>query len=297
MSLRPIRCLSMARALSGAVLLLTLTPGCASTPQGTGGSGPVIVDPSQPPPIDLKAGREEAARVAARVWAVASGVRDVGSQLRFTLWSDQGALTLLGFVAENRGGRPGRPATDAEGTQRAMMTALEAAMKHPAREVSLTLRRTESAWQVESTDFIQSFRPTHARTVPGGPGALSSRLSASDVASHLQARLKSVQVPTDGTVSVDVQARVRNGHLVGLDVTPSRVILSGRGDKPRAVAPHVASEVAHLILLYAPCMGERSIRLGLRLSHRGTAQLATGGVEETEVSHSLPTADTGVVAR
>ncbi len=293
MSLRPIRRLPMARALSVSVLLLTLAVGCASTPPGTGGSGRDTTDPDRPHPMDTQAGREEAARVAMRVGALASDVREVGSRLRFTFWSEQGALTLTGFTAENRGGRLGK-ATNPDRTQREVATALMATLKHPAREVALTLRRSESHWVVESNSFVQSFRPTGARTLPGRQGAFSPRRSPDDVAAGVRELLRSVQVPADGTLGVDLTARVRNGRVVGLELTRSHVILSGRGGKPRAVAPHVASEVAHLILLYAPCTGERSVRLGLRLSHRGSEQLASGGVEETQVSHPLRTEEEGV---
>ena len=247
--------------------------------------------------LNTTAGRAEAAQVAARVWAVASTVRDVDSELKFTFWSEQGALTLLNFVAENRGGRQGKPAPDAESTQSRVTAALVAAMKGSGREVSLTLRRKDSEWRVESTDFVQSFRPTGARTLPGRQGALSPRQSADDVTAAVRELLKSVQVPSDGTVSVDLEARVRNGRMVGLSLTRTHVILSGRGDKPRAVSPNVAAEVAHLILLYAPCTGQRGVHLGLRLSHRGNAQVATGGVEETRVDAATPTEDGEVAVR
>jgi hypothetical protein len=291
MSLRFVRCPSTARFLACAVLLLTLTSGCASTPPGTGGSGTGDLDLGQPPLLNTKAGREEATQVAARVWAVASGVRDVDSELKFTFWSEQGALTLLGYVAENRGGRQGKPANDSESTQRRVTDALVAAMKHPGREVSLTLRRSESGWRVESTDFVQSFRPTGARTLPGRQGALSSEQTADDVAAAVRELLKSVQVPADGTVSVDFNARVRNGRMVGVELASSHVILSGKGGNARAVSPEVATEVARLILLYTPCTGQRVVHLGARLSHRGNAAVASGGVEETRVDQALPPED------
>lgn len=291
MSRRLVRCLSTARFLSCAVLLLALTSGCASTPPGTGGSGTGDMDLGRPPLLDTKAGREEAAQVAARVWAVASGVRDVDAELKFTFWSEQGAFTLLGYVAEKRGGRQGKPATDSEGTQRRVTDALVAAMKNPGREVSLTLRRNESGWRVDSTDFVQSFRPTGARTLPGRQGALSPGQNADDVASAVRELLKSVQVPAEGTVSVDFNARVRNGRMVGVELARAHVILSGRGGKARAVSPDVATEVARLILLYAPCTGQRVVHLGTRLSHRGDASVASGGVEETRVDQALPPED------
>jgi hypothetical protein len=279
------------------MLLLALVTGCASTPPGTGGSGSGDGAPEPSPSIDLKAAREEAAQVAARVWAVASNVHDTDSQLRFTFWSEQGALTLLGFVAENRGGRQGKPATDADGTQRAVMKALLAAMQQSAREVSLTLRRGESSWQVESSDFIQSFRPLGARTQPLRPGALTQWQNAADLTAAVRGLLGTVQVPSDGTLAVDLTARVRNGRMVGLELTRTDVLRSGRGGKARPVAPPVAAEVAHLILLYAPCTGARSIHLGLRLSHQGTATVATGGVEATRVDSALPTEDEDVSLR
>ncbi|NMO13997.1 hypothetical protein HPC49_00180 [Pyxidicoccus fallax] len=288
MSLRPIRCLSMARDLAGAVLLAVLVSGCAGTPKRGGGPGG-HVDPERPSFIDIKAGSEEAANVAARVWAVASGVRDVDSRLEFTFWSEQGALTLTNFVAENRGGKQGKPTPNAEALQREVTRALVAAMKHPAREVYLRLHRGESSWRVESSDVVQTFRPTGARTLPLRQGALPPRQTSNDIAAAVRAVLSGVKVPAEGTVAVDLTAHVRNGRMVGLRLTDDRVLRSGYVDKPRPVAPQVSTEVANLILLYAPCTRTRSIHLGLRLTHRGNAMVATGGVEETRVDlTSLP---------
>lgn len=280
---RRVSCLSMACAA-----LLALTPGCATTPPGTGGSGNDEVALPRPPLLDTKASREEAARVAARVWNVAASVRDADAVLRFNFWSEQGALTLLSYVAENRGGRPAKPATDAESTQRQMAAKLVGELKPTGHEVALTLRRTGSSWRVDVFDYGPGSRPTGARTLPGRQGALSPEESGGDVAASVRAQLKSVQVPVDGTVSVDLSVRVRRGHMVGMEVKPAHVILSGRGDKTRAVSPDVAGEVAQLILLYAPCTGERAVHLGLRLAHRGDALVAIGGVEETRVDQALP---------
>ncbi|MFP2906519.1 hypothetical protein ACLESD_15925 [Pyxidicoccus sp. 3LFB2] len=117
MSLRPIRRLSLTWARSGAVLLLALTVGCANTPLGTGGSGLGGQDPEVPAASDPKALRVEAAQVAEHVWAVASDVRDVGSRLVFTFWSERGALTLTGYqplsAAGAGGSRPTRTAPSA----------------------------------------------------------------------------------------------------------------------------------------------------------------------------------------
>jgi hypothetical protein len=277
--------------LIACTVLLALTPGCANTPPGTGGSGKGEVDLVRPPLLDTKAGQEEAAQVAARVWNVAANVRDADAVLRFTFWSEQGALTLLSYVAENRGGRQEKPATDADDTKRKVSSALVAAMKHPGREVSLTLRRTGSSWRVDATDYVQTFRPVGARTLPGRQGALSPDQSADDLIASVREQLKSVTVPSDGTVSVDFNVRVRRGRMVGMDVAPAHDIRAGRGDKRRAVSPSVATEVAHLILLYAPCTGQRAIHLGLRLSHQGKAEVAVGGVEETRVAQALPPED------
>jgi hypothetical protein len=64
--------------------------------------------PGLPPDMDeevLEEGAEaEASRAVAEVWAVASGVQEVGARLSFTFWSERGALTLTGYTATGRGG-------------------------------------------------------------------------------------------------------------------------------------------------------------------------------------------------
>jgi hypothetical protein len=287
MSLRPIRRLSMTRALPGAVLLLTLTLGCANTPMGTGGSGQEGMDPGQPAATDPKAASVEAGQVAEHVWAVASGVHDVGSRLVFTFWSERGALTMTGYEAVQRGGRRGKP-VNANSTQRAVVLALATAMQGNTGELQLTLRRGDTSWEVEPNASFHTVRPTEARTAPGRQGVFVLGQSTT-VSAGLQQLLKSVEVPADGTVWVDLNVRLRNGRVVDWKLEQWRPIRAGRGGKPRPVSAQVASEAANVVVLYAPGMGSRTVHLGLRLSHRDNEQAASGWVEETRVERPLST--------
>ncbi len=291
MSLRPIRRLPLSRALPGAVLLLALTVGCASTPQGTGGSGSGGMDTGLPAPTDTKAARAEADQVATHVWALAGDVRDVGSRLVFTFWSERGALTLTGYQAVQRGGRRGKLA-DADSTRRAVASALLSTMQDQTGELELTLRRGESAWEVEPNASFHTVRPAEARTAPGRNGSLLVGQTAA-VAVGVQQLLKAVEVPEDGTVWADLNVRLRNGGVVDWKLENWRPIRAGRGGKPRPVSPQAAAEVANLILLYAPGVGSRTIHLGLRLSHRDTEKVASGWVEETRVDRPLGFAGSG----
>jgi hypothetical protein len=270
MALRPIRRLSLSCALSGAVLLLALIPGCASTPSGTGGAE-----------LPAPAAHAEADQVSAQVWSVASGVRDVGSRLVFTFWSERGVLTLTGYQALERGGRRGKPA-DALRTRHAVTSALASSMPGTTGELALTLRRTETGWEVEPQASFHAVRPTEARTKPG----FLLPLAASGMPAEVQRLLKAVEVPADGTVWADVSVRLHNGRVDGWSLQ-WRPIRAGRGGKPRAVSPQVATEVTNVVLLYAPGRGSRTLHLGLRLSHRDNALAASGWVEETRVGRSL----------
>ncbi|MFP2926462.1 hypothetical protein ACLESO_14825 [Pyxidicoccus sp. 3LG] len=277
----------MARALAGLVLLLALTPGCASMPEGTGGSGSGgdVIDPGVPSPTDSKAVRAEVAQVASHVWGVAESVRDVQSRLVFTFWAEPGALTLTGYRSEDRGGRRGKPA-NADSTRSQVEAALSMAMQAPARELTLTLRRGESSWEVEHSTFIQSFRPVGARTRPSGHGILSAAPTFSAVSKGMQGLLAGVHVPADGSVYVDLDVGMRNGRVVSWNVVNRRVLREGRGGTPRPVSTRVSHEVANVILLYAQGVGNRTLHLGLRLS-QARNEPADGWVEETRVEHAM----------
>ncbi|HZI13695.1 MAG TPA: hypothetical protein VE153_25180 [Myxococcus sp.] len=271
------------------LLLATLVAGCANTPlPGTGGSGRDPMEPAVSGPSEkdrAEAVRAEAAQVAAEVWAVASGVRDVGSQLELTFWSEHGALTLTGYTTKGRGGTRGRPASESA-TRRAVAEALESSVQQRTTgEIVLTLWRRDASWDVSPYASSYGAPPPEARKVPGRRGAFAPGQDAA-IAATVQQWLKPVEVPSDGAVWVDLDVSLRDGQVVGQRLEGWRIIRAGRGGKPRPVAPHVASEVARVLRLYTPGTGPRTVRLGLRLSHDASALAASGWVDLARTSPS-----------
>ncbi|MCP3137211.1 hypothetical protein [Pyxidicoccus xibeiensis] len=275
----------MTRALVGTMMLLALFSGCKNTPPGPGtgsGAGHRAIDTSLPPATNAKAMQEEVSRVSSQVWAVAAGVRDVDSRLVFTFWAEPGALTLTGYRSDDRGGKRGRQPSE-DSTRRRVIEKLASAMLTPGCELTLTLRRAESTWEVESSTFIQSHRPLGVRTLPVRQGLLGSGQTSATMAAGVRELLSSVQVPAEGSAYVDLEVVMRQGRAVSWNVSNRRALREGRGGTPRPVAPRLSQEAADVILLYAQGAGQRTVHLGLRLSHQKNEQTADGWVEETRV--------------
>ncbi|MCE9668340.1 hypothetical protein LY474_11005 [Myxococcus stipitatus] len=278
---------SRARALV-ALSLLVLAPRCASTPSGVGGSGRAPDGlPGDAALLD-ESRRQEAADLASRVATLASDVHDMGARLDFTLWSEQGTLTLVGYQSSERGGRAGRD-TDTAALRRAVAQALLTATHARSGEVALTLRRRPTTWAVEPTPAFHASRPPGVRTTPG-----HARLdpdSTSTLVDALHHLLEPVRVPEGGTVWADLSLHLEDDHVTGWRLEGWRVLPSSPDGKPRPVSREVALEAAHVVELYAPARGTRALHLGLRLSHRRGASAASGWVEESRVDFpTLPLA-------
>ncbi|MFY2560430.1 hypothetical protein ACN469_22655 [Corallococcus terminator] len=266
------------RVCARTVALMLLTTGLACTHRGTGGSG----RPGGSEPFEHEeARRQEARQVARQVAALAGGVRDVGSRLEFTFWAERGALTLVGYQSLKRGGRAGR-AVDREDLQRTVARALMSTTHHSAGEVVLRLRREASSWALEPGASFSTERPAQARQVAGQREDATPEPAA--LATSLRRLLEPVRVPVDGTVWANVSVHLRDGRVVGWELEDWRVVRTGRGDStPRPVSRRVVEEATAVLLLYTPGTGSRSLHLGLRLIHEGSAPSAEGWVEETRM--------------
>ncbi|GEN11232.1 hypothetical protein SAMN05443572_11482 [Myxococcus fulvus] len=255
-------------------LLFALGLACAGG--GTGGSGRPDV------PIEQDAARlHEARQVAVRVAALAGTVREVGSKLELTFWSEQGALTLVGYQAQERGGRAGRP-VDAAELQRQVATRLLSTARQPPGEVVLTLERRASSWRVDPPLVLSGERPQGARGAPGRREAGTPEPGA--VVEGMKKLLAPVRVPVGGSAWADVTVRLRDGRVVGWGLQDWRELRGGRDDATRPVSRRVLEETASVLLLHAPATGTRSLQLGLRLVHEPGAAAASGWVEVSSVS-------------
>ncbi|NTX08829.1 hypothetical protein [Myxococcus sp. CA040A] len=261
------------------VVILATSLACASG--GTGGSGRAGTDE---PFEHEEARRQEAREVARQVAALAGGVRDVGSRLELTFWSERGALTLVGYQSVQRGGRPGR-GIDSDDLRRTVARALMSTTSHSAGEVVLRLRRDASSWALEPSASFSTERPPEALHLAGRREA--STPESTWMAASVQRLLMPVRVPVDGTVWADVSVHVRDGRVVGWELEGWRVVRAGRGNATRSVSRRVVEEAAAVLRLYSPGTGSRTLHLGLRLIHEGNAPSAEGWVEETRVGRPL----------
>ncbi len=212
---------------SGPLLLLTLIAllaGCATSSTGTFGryTGPL------PPDVDeevLEGGAVAEAHLAlSRIWSVVGGVREVGSRLSFTFWSERGALTLTSYSASGRGGPLGH-SVDEDAVQEDLAHVLTRFAQRHTGMVQLTLERHVMGWTV-SYSLSAKPRPSEAKTLPVRRAGLPSFFEAY---SHYLETLVALPEGRERGVSLltfpwDVP------HILGQDRGLVELIQSGRLD-------------------------------------------------------------------
>ncbi|MBJ6760839.1 hypothetical protein JGU66_08695 [Myxococcaceae bacterium JPH2] len=263
-----------------AVLLALLGAGLSGCPSTHRGSGLMAMDEE----AWEEARDAEVALATSQVWGVAEGVREVGTRLVFTFWSERGALTLTGYQAMRRDANEGTP-VDAEDTQGDVARALTELSQHPTGEVYLILRREASRWRVEKEQSTTAARPPEVRPLPLRHKGISQAVLTRAM-EQLQKALAPVAVPRGGAAWVGVDVTMEDGRLVSWKLRDWRATRGGQGNT-EPVSPRVLTEATHLLLLYAQALGPRVVHLELHLStHEGGAS-AGGWVEQSRVDSAL----------
>lgn len=269
------------------LVVLTLAGGCSTT--GAAGPGPMSSG-GLPPDVDaevLEAGAvAEATLALSRMWSVVGGVREVGTRLSFTFWSEQGALTLTGYAASGRGGPAGQD-VDEEEVQEQLATVLTRFAQQHTGEVVVSLQRHEAGWTVEYTTSSTLPRPPEAKTLPVRRAGLPVEVvqTITQGAGHL---LRAVQVPGGGEALVEVEAHLEDGRAEDWALRLFEVTREGTGEAPRLLAPHVTEEATAVLLPFTQGVGERTVRLRLRLLAPRNGRQAGGWVEAVSVVRPPP---------
>ncbi len=284
-----LRCPRAPGPLAPCLLALVLVSGCATTGKATGGGGGWD-SPALPPGMDLEAWREarraEAELAVSRVWAVASGVREVGSRLTFTWWAEQGALTLTRYEAEGLGGALGGPVDEAA-VRHELETVFTRYAQRATGEVQVRLRRERQGWEVRFDATPWASPPVEAKRLPVRRSGLPAQ-TVMGVTSGVGRLLSAVQVPAGGAASVEVEAHLEDGRVEGWEFLGFQVTRGGNGGSPCAPSSLVAGEAIQVLLPFTQGVGPRAVCLRLALVHRlGEAQ-ARGHVEAASVWRPPP---------
>ncbi len=281
------RACTLERRVLALLLVLALSPGCATTGAGSLGTteGPL------PPGVDeevLEAGAvAEATLALAQVWSVASGVREVGGRLSFTFWSERGALTLTGYRATGRSGPPAQPVDDEAFQEEVAKVLTRFAQRHTGL-VRLTLERQQAGWTV-TYDTAARTRPPEVKTLPVRRAGLSAE-AVETVTRGVGQVLRAVEVPAGGEAQVEFECSLEDGRPEQWRLRLFEVTREGTGGASRALAPALRGEAVAVLLPFTQGLGERTVHLRLRLSVPPGARQARGWVEEAEVERPLPPA-------
>ena len=248
------------------VLAVLMVGGCAGQRAvGTGGGG--------------WEGEEEARRAEAEValehlWSIASGETEEGARLTFSFWAQQGALTLLEYQREGRGGRESRQ-VEAEAFARQPRPVLREYVRGRTGEVVLTLEREKARWAVDYETRGQGARPPEAKSQPVNRRDVPADTveKAFAVASSLGRLLP---VPSGGAAMLRVEVTLEDDRITGWEHRGYEV--TEGGGSPRLLSEQVSVRLGRVLLPFTHGVGRRMVLLELRGEHREGESTARGQV-------------------
>ncbi len=233
----------------------------------------------------LAARRAEAERVIAQILGVCSGIKEVGTELTFSYWSEGGVLTLVGYHDESGEGHTGGPANRERLIKVLRLILLGESMLRHTGEVILRLKREEANWAVAHEVMSQGTRPAEARTLPisvqGTPA--SAFLTLHEAAKKW---LRTVEVRPGGAARGEYVVRLEDGRLVSWELREFSRTHPGRGVLPLALPADVTERVTRVLLPFMEGLGPRAVRLVLLAEHRSGDAEARGRVLSASVERT-----------
>ncbi|HEX8700264.1 MAG TPA: hypothetical protein VF815_15565 [Myxococcaceae bacterium] len=220
-----------------------------------------------------------------RIWSVASGANEVGTQLSFTFWSERGALTLTSYSARGRSGSPGEP-VDGEALQENLAKLLTQFAQRHQGMVSLVLERQQAQWLVTYSTSAQP-RPPEAKTLPVRRAGLPRQVVES-VTDELGQCLKGVKIPAGGEAQIEVEFLLEDDRIEERRLRLFEVTHQGTSGAPRSLSASVLDEATAVLLPFTQGVGERTVHLRLKLVLPPGARHARGWVEEASIERPLP---------
>jgi hypothetical protein len=243
-------------------LMAVLAAGCAGTMahgSGTGGSG----SHEGTEPQQEEARQAEVETTLGHLWNMANGVNQVGTQLSFTFWMQNGALTLLEHRREQEGRQEGRGEAE-ETFARKLRPLLAEYLRGRTGEVVLTLRREQAGWEIDSKATNQTPRPPEAKTQP--VNQLGASVNTQAESFTLASRISNLlPVPSKGTASLRVEVTLEDDRVTGWEHHGYEV--THRGGKPRPVSEESVERLAKVLLPFTHGVGRRTLYLELHGTH------------------------------
>ncbi len=271
-----------------AVLLLAvlaLAAGCGTTGSTRRGEHGTVFAPDVDEEVLQERAEAEATYAVARLWALASGVREVGAHLSFTFWSQRGALTLTGYSARSRGGPPGR-SVNAVATRHDLDTLLRRFAQQHTGMVEVTLARRESRWDIGYAQR-EGPQPSEAKRLPVLRTGVPVE-TVVPVTRGLGRLLNTVEVPTGGAASVVLAMHLEDGRIEQWELRHLEVTRRGLGEGTRKLDSTVVAEAIAVLIPMTEGIGERTVQFRMRLLHSSGEPQANGWVEDARVERSAP---------
>jgi len=284
-----LKCRSGFRAPShyplGVLVAMLVATGCVTAGAGHVGSPAGQVPPDMNEEVLEAGAMAEALLALSRIWSVASGVNEVGTQLSFTFWSERGALTLTGYSSSGRSGSPGEP-VDGEALQQTLAKILTQFAQRHQGMVSLMLERQQAQWTVTYSTSTQP-RPPEAKTLPVRRAGLPRQVVEA-VTYELGQCLTGVGLPAGGEAQVEVAFLLEDDRIEERRLRLFEVTHEGTGGTPRSLAPSVLDEATTVLLPFTQGVGERTVHLRMKLVLPPGARQARGWVVEASIERPLP---------
>lgn len=238
---------------------------------------------------DDEARRAETTAALSGMRGVASHVEQVGAELVFRFWAQNGVLTLLSW-------KRGAAGEGAAGKMAAFVPDLEVHLpiyvKARTGELVLTLHRERRGWDLRALTTSETSKPLEARTLPvRRTGVTADTLAQTHaVATRLA---KGLRVPERGSATACVEVRLDDDRVLG--ATPTRY--ESRGGPPvREPSPELVAQLVQALLPFTHGIGPRTVRLTLEAEHHRTERHARWGVIEAETLRPAPEAPPDLVA-
>jgi hypothetical protein len=271
------------------VAMLLLLQACATV--GAGGGLGRQTEAEVPPPWatrseqeDEEARKAEAAVAMASMRGVASTVEQIGAELVFRFWAQNGALTMLSWQRTSDGAGPAAVSnTFVPGLEANLLTYLGT---HTG-EVHLTLRRQQQGWRLHSYATASGPKPPEAKTLPVRRiGVTWETLTQTHAVASRLAR--GVHLPEGGSTLLLAEVHLDDDLI--LEATTVRHETQG-GAPGQPPAPGVEAALTEALLPFTHGVGPRTVRLRLDASHPQGPASAHWRVVKVETLPPPPPAD------
>ncbi|MDQ5821003.1 MAG: hypothetical protein M3540_06150, partial [Actinomycetota bacterium] len=232
--------------------------------------GPVVpADAIPTPPSETERRAAEVESAIANMWGVVNSIDVVGAEVEFHFYTSQGAVTMVSWRRSQPGTGAGET-IDGERFAARLRSWLPDYLGTSTRYVSIALRRTRTAWEMQRWDTQPPAgapaRPPEGRDLPTARIGYSVDTygAATQVTGELIPLLRcpiGATATFEGTVDL-VDERITAWHPGQYTATEGRQRGVTVGPQP-----HFDSEVTNAVLPFTRGLGQRTVRVRLQGRH------------------------------